>query len=72
MKYFKCLNCEFNVTTEDERCPNCGVLYPLKSFSEKDAFKEEEFRDNIPSALIAIFILFLIPFYIYETDLKLN
>lgn len=33
MVYKKCYNssCKFNVTEQDERCPNCGVLNPLKT-----------------------------------------
>jgi hypothetical protein len=32
--YQKCLqDCEFYVTQDDSRCPNCGLVYPLRPFA---------------------------------------
>lgn len=30
MEYRKCIICGFNVTPQDERCGDCGLLYPLE------------------------------------------
>lgn len=59
MKYFKCLNCEFNVTQEDERCPNCGVLHPLESLAEERPFNEQEFTEKVVVGILVV--AFLIP-----------
>ena len=35
MNYRKCLRCGFNVTPQEERCLDCGVLHPLQSLTVK-------------------------------------
>lgn len=35
--YYKCLNCKFNVTVQDVRCPNCGLLQPTESLEHDSA-----------------------------------
>jgi hypothetical protein len=59
MKYHKCLNCGFNVTEQDERCQNCGVLHPLVSLELK------ELDTTIPTAIGTILpcIILLIVMY---------
>lgn len=59
MKYYKCLNCYFNVTEQDERCANCGVLYPLLSLE----FKEKS--DTLPMTIGTILpsLLFFLVMY---------
>ncbi len=65
MKYFKCRNCDFNITSENEHCPYCGVWHPVEPLAVKEVFDEKGFKDIVFGILTIVFSLFLIPGFVY-------
>lgn len=56
MPYSECLQCRFYVSPRDARCPNCGLLEPLKEFeSESVGHASASGADNL-LAITAIFL----------------
>jgi hypothetical protein len=58
MTYFQCLECHFNVTAHDQRCPNCGILRPLESLT----VRKEEYSAVITGIAIASIIVLALIF----------
>lgn len=52
-EYHKCVNCGFNVTPQDGRCANCGVLQPLESLKVRG----EDYSFVIAIAIIAAILI---------------
>lgn len=55
MSYSECLQCQFYVSPHDARCPNCGLLEPLKKFELESINHASASGANILSAAVVVF-----------------
>lgn len=65
MKYHKCLNCNFNITENDDYCQNCGLYSPLESITQIKRKEDIDDEKIVQTIMTVVAIIVFIPCIFY-------